>query len=114
MLVDFITTLRHRGYERHDAVVLAAQVRFRPIVMTTLTTIGGMMPLALGLGAGSELYQAMAITVIGGLTISTVFTLVYIPVTYLILDDLSTWSKKRWTGLVSGIEGLFQRRHAAD
>lgn len=109
VLVDFINTLRHRGYERKEAVVLAAQVRFRPIVMTTLTTVGGMMPLALGLGAGSELYQAMAITVIGGLVVSTFFTLVYIPVTYLILDDFSLWSKKRLLALEHTIEESLRR-----
>ncbi len=109
VLVDFINTLRHRGYERKEAVVLAAQVRFRPIIMTTLTTVGGMMPLALGLGAGSELYQAMAITVIGGLVVSTFFTLVYIPVTYLILDDFSLWSKKRLLALEHTIEESLRR-----
>lgn len=109
VLVDFINTLRHRGHERREAVVLAAQVRFRPIVMTTLTTIGGMMPLALGLGAGSELYQAMAITVIGGLLVSTLFTLIYIPVTYVILDDLSVWIKKRLVQLEHAAEDLFHR-----
>ena len=99
VLVDFINTLRHRGHDRREAVILGAQVRFRPIVMTTLTTIGGMMPLALGLGAGSELYQAMAITVIGGLVVSTFFTLIYIPATYIILDDFSVWAKKRLVAL---------------
>jgi HAE1 family hydrophobic/amphiphilic exporter-1 len=122
VLVDFINTLRRRGYERHEAVVLAAQVRFRPIVMTTLTTVGGMMPLALGLGSGSELYQAMAITVIGGLSVSTLFTLLYIPVTYMILDDFSVWTKKRLLALEHAIETalggllrrLFRRSGVAD
>ena len=109
VLVDFINTLRRRGYERHEAVVLGTQVRFRPIVMTTLTTIGGMSPLALGLGSGSELYQSMAITVIGGLLVSTFFTLLYIPVMYLILDDLSVWSKKRLVALEHAIEEGFRR-----
>jgi HAE1 family hydrophobic/amphiphilic exporter-1 len=118
VLVDFINTLRHRGHDRREAVILGAQVRFRPIVMTTLTTIGGMMPLALGLGAGSELYQAMAITVIGGLTISTFFTLIYIPATYIILDDLSVWTKKRLSAAEHAIEewlrGLLRRGKAAE
>jgi HAE1 family hydrophobic/amphiphilic exporter-1 len=109
VLVDFINTLRHRGHDRREAVILGAQVRFRPIVMTTLTTVGGMMPLALGWGAGSELYQAMAITVIGGLLVSTFFTLIYIPATYIILDDFSTWSKKRLLALEHRIEGLLRR-----
>ena len=109
VLVDFINTLRRRGYERHEAVVLAAQVRFRPIVMTTLTTIGGMSPLALGLGSGSELYQSMAITVIGGLITSTLFTLLYIPVMYLILDDFSVWSKTRLAALERAIEDSLRR-----
>ncbi|MBN1918980.1 MAG: efflux RND transporter permease subunit [Verrucomicrobia bacterium] len=104
VLVDFINTLRHRGHERREAVVLATQVRLRPIVMTTLTTMGGMAPLALGLGSGSELYQAMAITVIGGLFISTFFTVIYIPATYIILDDLSVWTKKRLAALEQTVE----------
>ena len=95
VLVDFVNTLRRRGHDRREAVILAAQVRLRPIMMTTITTAAGMLPLALGIGAGAELYQAMAITVIGGLTVSTIFTVLYIPATYIILEDASIWTKKR-------------------
>ena len=69
-----------------DAIVAAAKLRLRPILMTTLTTILGLMPLALGFGEGAEVRAPMAITVIGGLTVATVLTLIIIPVMYAVLD----------------------------
>jgi len=70
------------------ALVIAGQVRFRPIMMTTLTTVLGMLPLAMGLGSGAELYRPLAIVVVGGLSISTVLTLFYIPVAYMMIDEI--------------------------
>jgi HAE1 family hydrophobic/amphiphilic exporter-1 len=86
VLVDLINKLRERGMERFDAIREAARLRLRPIMMTTLTTVLGLLPMALGLGEGSEMRTPMAVTVIGGLLTSTLLTLVVIPVMYSLLD----------------------------
>lgn len=86
VLVDLINKLREQGMERMEAIAEAAQLRFRPIMMTTLTTVLGLLPMALGLGEGAEMRTPMAITVIGGLTVSTLLTLVVVPVMYALLD----------------------------
>jgi len=90
VLVTRINQLRESGLERSAAIVEAGRARLRPIVMTTLTTTLGLIPLAIGLGEGSELRAPMAITVIGGLLISTLLTLVVIPVVYSLLDRRRT------------------------
>ncbi len=93
VLVDLINQLRDRGLERINAIREAARLRLRPIMMTTLTTVLGLLPMALGLGEGSEMRTPMAITVIGGLLTSTFLTLVIVPVMYSLLDrrkDIST------------------------
>ncbi len=82
VLVDYINTLRARGLERREAIVTAGGVRLRPILMTTLTTVLGLLPMALGFGEGAELRTPMAITVISGLLSSTLLTLVIVPVLY--------------------------------
>lgn len=82
ILVDYTNILRERGMEKMEAIVLAGKSRLRPILMTTLTTVLGMVPLALGLGEGTESQMPMAITVIFGLSTSTFFTLFLIPVIY--------------------------------
>jgi len=89
ILIDYINILRARGMNRGDAVVQAGMTRLRPIFMTTLTTVLGMAPMALGLGAGAELYRPLALVVIGGLLFSTVLTLVFIPAVYCVLDDFA-------------------------
>jgi HAE1 family hydrophobic/amphiphilic exporter-1 len=86
LLVDFTNTLRARGAAMRDALLEAAKTRLRPIIMTTATMIFGMMPLALALGAGSEMRQGMAVVVVGGLLSSTLLTLVLIPVVYTYMD----------------------------
>jgi HAE1 family hydrophobic/amphiphilic exporter-1 len=86
VLVDYVNRLRAAGMPREDAVVEAGRVRLRPILMTTLTTILGLVPMSLGLGEGAEIRQPMAITVIGGLTVSTLLTLIVIPTLYVVLD----------------------------
>jgi HAE1 family hydrophobic/amphiphilic exporter-1 len=86
VLVDLINQLRRRGTETLDAVVEAGRLRLRPILMTTLTTTLGLLPLALGFGEGAELRTPMAVPVIGGLVVSTLLTLVVIPVLYVVLD----------------------------
>ena len=84
VLVDYINLNRERGMSIVTAVVHAARSRLRPILMTTLTTILGMIPLAVGTGQGSEMWQSLGISIIGGMTFSTVVTLVLIPVLYAI------------------------------
>ena len=87
VLIDYINTLRRRGMPRDEAIVRAGGVRLRPILMTTATTVLGLMPLALGLGDGAELRSPMAIAVISGLITSTALTLVLIPTVYALADD---------------------------
>ncbi|GAA4716426.1 efflux RND transporter permease subunit [Brevibacillus fulvus] len=94
VLIDFTNILRGRGTDRTEALLIAGPTRLRPIVMTTLTTSLGLLPLAMGLGEGSESQSPMATVVIGGLLLSTLLTLVVIPVVYSILDDMSISMKK--------------------
>jgi len=86
VLVDYINQLRERGMPRDEAIALAGKVRLRPIMMTTATTVLGLLPMALGLGEGSELRTPMAISVISGLLASTVLTLLVIPAFYALID----------------------------
>ncbi len=86
VLVDLINQLRSRGSERFDAIMEAGQARLRPILMTSLTTALGLLPMALGFGEGAEVRTPMAITVIGGLMVSTLLTLIVIPVVYSLMD----------------------------
>ncbi len=86
VLVDLINQLRAGGTEKFAAIREAGRARLRPILMTTLTTVLGLLPMALGFGEGAEIRTPMAITVIGGLLVSTVLTLVVIPVVYSLLD----------------------------
>jgi HAE1 family hydrophobic/amphiphilic exporter-1 len=86
VLVDLINQLRERGADRLSAIREAASLRLRPIMMTTLTTVLGLLPMAMGLGEGSEMRTPMAVTVIGGLLTSTLLTLVVVPVMYALLD----------------------------
>jgi hydrophobic/amphiphilic exporter-1 (mainly G- bacteria), HAE1 family len=91
LLVDFTNHGRREGMNREDAIFAAGQVRLRPILMTTAAMIGGMMPLALAFGAGSEQQSPMAHAVIGGIITSTAMTLVVVPVLYTYFD---TWGVK--------------------
>ena len=87
LLVDYINQLRRAGMKRTQAILQAAPVRLRPIMITTFSTILGMLPIALGFGAGSELRSPMAIAIAGGLVTSTILSLIVVPVVYAILDD---------------------------
>jgi len=86
LLVDFANVLRERGVELFDATVQAAKTRLKPILMTTIATVVGLVPMALGIGEGSETNLPLARAVIGGLTVSTVFTLFLIPCLYTLLE----------------------------
>jgi HAE1 family hydrophobic/amphiphilic exporter-1 len=86
VLVDFINLMRERGLELYDAIALSGRSRLRPVLMTSATTILGMLPLAMSAGSGSELWSPMGVAVIGGLVFSTVVTLVLVPVVYAIFS----------------------------
>jgi HAE1 family hydrophobic/amphiphilic exporter-1 len=106
LLVDFAIRARQPqeradgtvqpGLSRHDALLLAAEVRLRPILMTTLAMIFGMVPLAFALSEGSEQRAPMGQAVIGGVITSSLLTLVVVPVVYCYLDDLAEWMKRKW------------------
>lgn len=96
LLVDFAIRAREEGMSRHDALLMAARVRLRPILMTTLAMIFGMMPLAFALSEGSEMRAPMGQAVIGGVITSSLLTLVVVPVVYCYMDDLAQWLSKFW------------------
>jgi HAE1 family hydrophobic/amphiphilic exporter-1 len=98
LLVDFAIRSREEGMERSAALLHAAKVRLRPILMTTLAMIFGMVPLAFALSEGSEQRAPMGQAVIGGVITSSILTLVVVPVIYCYLDDLAIWAKAKWTG----------------
>ncbi|WP_315791959.1 efflux RND transporter permease subunit [Fischerella sp. JS2] len=92
LIVDCINQLRDVGLNRKEAILQAGPIRLRPIMMTTASTILGMLPIALGLGAGSELRSPMAVAIAGGLVSSTILSLIVVPVVYAVLDD---WFPRR-------------------
>ncbi|MBI4669588.1 MAG: efflux RND transporter permease subunit, partial [Elusimicrobia bacterium] len=94
--VDYTNTLRAGGMERFDAIIQANKTRLRPILMTTFTLVAGMIPVALGTGAGSGMRRTMASVIIGGQLLSLLITLLMTPVTYSIFDDLQNWFFKRF------------------
>jgi len=95
VLVDLINQLRSQGKSQMDAIMEAGSARLRPILMTSLTTALGLLPMAMGFGEGAEVRTPMAITVIGGLLVSTLLTLLVIPVVYSLLD------RKRWPAVAA-------------
>jgi HAE1 family hydrophobic/amphiphilic exporter-1 len=86
ILIDYTNQLRQKGLSKIEALRKAGRVRLRPILMTTATTVLGLLPMAIGLGAGSELRRPMALVVIGGLITSTALTLLIIPAVYSLFD----------------------------
>lgn len=97
VLVDYTNQLMERGMGCYDALTTAGPRRLRPILMTTLTTVLGMLPMALATGEGSEMMQALAISVIFGLTLSTVVTLIFIPVLYMWMNERKRRANARKT-----------------
>jgi HAE1 family hydrophobic/amphiphilic exporter-1 len=102
LLVDFAIRAREGGMERSEALLMAARVRLRPILMTTLAMIFGMVPLAFALSEGSEQRAPMGQAVIGGVITSSLLTLVVVPVVYCYMDDLAQWLRRRWGPRASG------------
>jgi len=95
VLIDYINKLRKEGMDRNEAIILGGETRLRPILMTMFTTVLALVPMALGIGEGSELRAPMAITIIGGLTSSTFLSLIIVPIFYTFLDDLSRKVSRR-------------------
>ena len=91
LLVDYANQAREAGKQVREAIIEACSLRLRPILMTTLSTIFGMMPIALGIGAGAELRQSMGVVLVGGLFTSTVLTLVVVPLVYMLIEE---WKEK--------------------
>jgi HAE1 family hydrophobic/amphiphilic exporter-1 len=87
VLVDYINLMRRQGMEMREAILESGRRRLRPILMTTLTTVFGLLPMSLGLGAGAEMQAPMARTVASGLTVATLFTLFFIPTLYSLFED---------------------------
>lgn len=115
LLVDYTNTLRERGRSRLAAITEAGPTRLRPIMMTTLALILGTMPVAAALGRGSEFRQSIGIIILGGIILSTLLTLVVIPCSYTIFDDLSNLISKwfRRPMPFGGIEGFSAERQMA-
>uniref|UniRef100_UPI003B3A3132 efflux RND transporter permease subunit n=1 Tax=Rhodopseudomonas sp. TaxID=1078 RepID=UPI003B3A3132 len=88
MLVEFALEAIRAGKSREEAIIDAGQKRARPIVMTTIAMVAGMMPSALAFGAGGEFRSPMALAVIGGLIFSTVLSLIFVPAVFMMMDDL--------------------------
>jgi hydrophobe/amphiphile efflux-1 (HAE1) family protein len=98
LLVEYCLVAMKTGMPRRQAISLAGETRMRPILMTTTAMIAGMIPIAVGIGAGSEARAPMALAVIGGLITSTVLTLIVVPVVFTYIDDFQNWLIKRVKG----------------
>lgn len=95
VLIDFINLMRERGIRLYDAIALACRSRLRPVLMTSLTTILGMVPMALSVGEGSETWRPMGIAVIGGMIFSTIITMIIVPAVYATMDKSGSRDKKK-------------------
>jgi HAE1 family hydrophobic/amphiphilic exporter-1 len=115
LLVDFTNQMREKGAERHEALLQACPQRLRPILMTSLATIAGALPPALAIGPGAELQRPMALALVGGMAVSTAFTLFVVPAAYSLIDDVVSWNevrRKRGVPLLSGLQAALARRPA--
>lgn len=97
VMVDFVNQMRKRGVAVRDALIDAARARVRPIVMTTMTTLLGILPMAIGIGRGADLRAPLAIAIFGGLFTSTLLTLIVVPVAYDLVDEAGRWLTSRFT-----------------
>lgn len=109
VMVDYMNLLIERGAEVSEAVVAGGKSRLRPVLMTSFTTILGMLPLAIGTGAGSETWQPMGIAVIGGLTFSTILTLFIVPALYSILVNRSQRKAREQQARLAAVQGADNR-----
>lgn len=95
VLIDFINLMRERGIRLYDAIALACRSRLRPVLMTSLTTILGMVPMAMSIGEGSETWRPMGVAVIGGMVFSTIITMIIVPAAYASIDKSGSRDKKK-------------------
>jgi HAE1 family hydrophobic/amphiphilic exporter-1 len=109
--VDFINQRKRAGFTKRGAILEAGRLRLRPIIMTTVTTVVGLLPLALGIGAGADLRAPLAIAVIGGLLSATFLTLIVVPVVYSVMVEprVSVAPEGGTAGGSSGAPALFER-----
>ena len=113
LLVDFTNQARLSGMERHEALLHACPVRLRPILMTSTATIAGALPPALAIGPGAELQRPMALSIVGGMIVSTAFTLFVVPAAYSLIDDVVEWNAQRKRAGASLLVALRQARQRA-
>jgi HAE1 family hydrophobic/amphiphilic exporter-1 len=95
VLIDYVNHLRAQGMEKTEALIQGGVTRLRPILMTTLTTILALLPMAINKGEGAELFAPISITLFGGLLVSTLLTLVIVPSLYSLIDGGSLWIRKK-------------------
>ncbi len=95
VLIDYVNHLRAQGLEKSEAIIQGGITRLRPILMTTLTTILALLPMALNRGEGAELFSPISITIFGGLLVSTLLTLLIVPSIYSLIDGASVWTRKK-------------------
>ncbi|HSH92909.1 MAG TPA: efflux RND transporter permease subunit, partial [Roseimicrobium sp.] len=98
LLVEFANQQMEKGVNAHDAMIQAGITRLRPILMTALSTIAGILPIAIGFGAGAESRRPMGVAVVGGMISSTMLTLFVIPVVYIFLSDIGAWVSRHLFG----------------
>jgi HAE1 family hydrophobic/amphiphilic exporter-1 len=91
ILIDYTNQLRAEGKELVDAVLTACPIRLRPILMTSFATVAAAIPLSMGLGPGAETRAPLARSIIGGIVLSTLITLIIVPIMYVVLDRLGVW-----------------------
>lgn len=104
LLVDYAIEARNEGMDRRSALLMAGMTRARPIIMTTIAMVAGMVPAAIGVGADAAFRAPMSVAVIGGLITSTLLSLVFVPVMFTVMDDLNSWLSRRLGRLTSVTE----------